>query len=64
MSEQKVTHHITLSQPIKAILWGFVIAIALNAIPMQTYIADAEAQISRSGTYSQPIYINCLSGCN
>ena len=73
MTERKVVHQIKLDRSVKAILWGFVAAIALNAVPDGFLIEDAMAQagwptsrfsgtsvgISRSG----PLYIECVNGC-
>ena len=73
MTERKVVHEIKLSKSIKVLLWGFVIAIALNAVPREIFIEDAMAQVTRSGTLSRPIHIVCstwiglpsnLIGCN
>ena len=73
MTERKVVHQIKLDRSVKALLWGFVAAIALNAVPDGFLIEDAMAQagwptsrfsgtsvgISRSG----PLYIECVNGC-
>ena len=56
MTEKKVIHQIKLDRSIKTLLWGFVIAIALNAMPKGFLIEDAMAQL-RSGSEYQPIYI-------
>jgi len=44
MTERKVVHQIKLDRSVKAILWGFVAAIALNAVPDGFLIEDAMAQ--------------------
>ena len=73
MTERKVVHQIKLDRSVKALLWGFVVAIALNAVPDGFLIEDAMAQagwptsrfsgtsvgLSRSG----PLYIECVNGC-
>lgn len=64
MTERKVVHEIKLSRSIKVLLWGFVIAIALNAVPRGMLVEDAEAQVKRSGSSGSPIYIVCKRGCN
>lgn len=44
MTERKVVHQIKLDRSVKALLWGFVVAIALNAVPDGFLIEDAMAQ--------------------
>ena len=46
MTEKKVTHAIKLDKSIKAILWGFVLAIMLNALPKGSLVEDAVAQLA------------------
>ena len=46
MTERKVVHEIKLSRSIKVLLWGFVIAIALNAVPRGMLVEDAIAELS------------------
>ena len=73
MTEKKIVHQIKLDRSVKVLLWGFVVAIALNAVPDGFLIEDAMAQagwptsrfsgtsvgISRNG----PLYIECVNGC-
>ena len=47
MTEKKVTHEIKLDKSIKAILWGLVLAIMLNAaLPKGMLVEDVLAQLS------------------
>ena len=50
MTEKKVIHQIKLDRSVKALLWGFVIAIALNAMPDGFLIEDAMAQLGNYET--------------
>ena len=71
MTERKVVHQIKLDRSIKALLWGFVVAIALNAVPDGYLIEDAMAQAgwptrpssSVGSRSSNPLYIECVDGC-
>jgi len=72
MTDKKVVHQIKLDRSVKALLWGFVVAIALNAVPDGFVIEDAMAQsgwpTSAFGApvgsrRSNPLYINCVGGC-
>ncbi len=74
MTERKVVHQIKLDRSVKALLWGFVAAIALNAVPDGFVIEDAMAQagwptdrFSRGApigsTRQSPLYIDCVAGC-
>ena len=72
MAEKKVVHQIKLDRSVKILLWGFVAAIALNAVPDGFLIEDAMAQAgwpaSGIGTpvgsrRTSPLYINCVDGC-
>ncbi len=45
MTEKKVTHEIKLDKSIKAILWGFVLAIMFNAVPKGMLVEDALAEL-------------------
>jgi len=72
MTERKVVHQIKLDRSVKAILWGFVAAIALNAVPDGFLIEDAMAQSGwpssnggmpiGSRSYA-PLFIECVDGC-
>tara|TARA_B110000858_G_scaffold25866_1_gene26815 strand:+ start:102 stop:338 length:237 start_codon:yes stop_codon:yes gene_type:complete len=44
MTEEKIVHQIKLDRSIKYLLWGFVIAIALNAVPDGFLIEDVMAE--------------------
>jgi hypothetical protein len=48
MTEKKVIHQIKLERSIKALLWGFVIAITLNAMPDGFLIEDALAELGHN----------------
>ena len=48
MTEKKVIHQIKLDRSVKALLWGFVIAIALNAVPKGFLIEDAMAELGHN----------------
>ena len=48
MTEKKVMHEIKLDKSIKAILWGFVLAIMLNAAPKGMLVEDAMAELRSS----------------
>ena len=50
MTEKKVMHEIKLDKSIKAILWGFVLAIMLNAAPKGFLVEDAMAELSSNPT--------------
>ena len=50
MTERKVVHQIKLDRSVKALLWGFVVAIALNAVPDGFLIEDAMAQLNHGAT--------------
>jgi len=50
MTERKVVHQIKLDRSVKALLWGFVVAIALNAVPDGYLIEDAMAQLGNYDT--------------
>jgi uncharacterized membrane protein len=50
MTEKKVVHQIKLDRSVKAILWGFVAAIALNAVPDGYLIEDAMADLNNYDT--------------
>ena len=73
MTEKKVIHQIKLDRSVKALLWGFVIAIALNAVPKGFVIEDAMAQsgwptnnfagLPLGSSRGVPLYINCVDGC-
>ena len=73
MTERKVVHQIKLDRSVKALLWGFVAAIALNAVPDGFLIEDAMAQsgwpTSQFGGAPvgsrrvSPLLINCVDGC-
>ena len=45
MNEKKVIHEIKLDKSIKAILWGFVLAIMFNAVPKGMLVEDALAEL-------------------
>ncbi len=45
MTEKKVIHEIKLDKSIKAILWGLVLAIMLNAVPKGMLVEDALAEL-------------------
>ena len=65
MTERKAVHQIKLDRSVKALLWGFVVAIALNAVPDGFLIEDAMAQLRSYGTSGSPIHIDmtCRGGC-
>ena len=72
MTERKVVHQIKLDRSVKALLWGFVAAIALNAVPDGFLIEDAMAQAgwptNPFGTpvgnrRGNPLYMECVNGC-
>ena len=48
MTEKKVIHQIKLDRSVKALLWGFVIAITLNAMPDGFLIEDALAELGHN----------------
>jgi hypothetical protein len=50
MTDKKVVHQIKLDRSVKALLWGFVAAIALNAVPDGYLIEDAMAQLGNYDT--------------
>ncbi|MDG2297829.1 MAG: hypothetical protein P8L75_06535 [Gammaproteobacteria bacterium] len=50
MTEKKVIHEIKMDKSIKAILWGFVLAIMLNAAPKGLLVEDALADIASHPT--------------
>ena len=54
MTEKKVIHEIKMDKSIKAILWGFVLAIMLNAAPKGLLVEDAMAQLTNAST----LYLN------
>jgi hypothetical protein len=58
MTEKKVVHQIKLDRSVKALLWGFVVAIALNAVPDGYLIEDAMAQAT------EWTIKNALNDCN
>ena len=48
MTDKKVVHQIKLDRSVKALLWGFVVAIALNAVPDGFVIKDALAELGHN----------------
>ena len=48
MTDKKVVHQIKLDRSVKALLWGFVVAIALNAVPDGFVIEDALAELGHN----------------
>jgi len=50
MTEKKVIHEIKMDKSIKAILWGFVLAIMLNAAPKGLLVEDALAELDNYDT--------------
>ena len=48
MTDKKVVHQIKLDRSLKTLLWGFVAAIALNAVPDGFLIEDALAELGHN----------------
>ncbi len=57
MTEKKVTHEIKLDKHVRILLWGFVLAIALNAMPKPFTIGDAIAELSGGSSITTPFYV-------
>ena len=59
MTEEKIVHQIKLDRSIKYLLWGFVIAIALNAVPDGFLIEDVMAEEQMTQWQIQRIIERC-----
>ena len=63
MTKRVVEHEIKLEKSVKIILGVLALGVLLNAFAPVFDVRKAFAD-SALGTYSNPVYIDCKSGCN
>ena len=64
MTKRVVEHEIKLEKSVKIILGVLALGVLLNAFAPAFSVTDAFANITSKGSYRNPVYIECKSGCN